>query len=109
MSIPAPTEHDKPFKIKEVLTIYEAAMVYAGRHPYPHFFCIKDGSIEEHLKYLNLGISASLLRKRARAQRSWDIYCELVKRIEQGKIQPLKFAYDKGNRIDPRRPNIRLS
>jgi hypothetical protein len=109
LAIPAPTEQDEPFKIGDVLTIYEAAMVYAGRHPYPYFFDVKDRSIEAHLEFLKLGLAQSPPRKRVRAERSWDIYCELIRRIEQGGIQPVKLAYDRLGRIDPRRTQIRTS
>jgi hypothetical protein len=108
-AIPAPTAKDEPFKIGDVLTVYEAAMVYAGRHPYPYFFDVKGRGIKEHLEFLRLGLAQSSPRKRVRAQRSWDIYCGLMRRIEQGKIQPVKFAYDRLGRIDPRRTQIRTS
>ena len=109
VAIPAPTENDRSFKISDVLTIYEAAMVYAGRHPYPHFFYIKDGSIEEHREFLKLGVPQLPPKKRARAWRSWDIYCEILKRIEERRIQPVKAAYDSQGRIDLRRTFIRTS
>jgi hypothetical protein len=107
--IPAPTESDKPFNVDDSLTIYEAAMVYAGRHPYPYFFSIKDGSVEEHVEFLRLGVSQNLSRKRLRARRSWDIYCEITKRIEEGVIEPLIRAYDQNGRLDPRRTRIRTA
>ena len=109
LAIPAPTEQDEPFKIGDVLTIYEAAMVYAGRHPYPYFFDVKGRGIKEHLELLRLGLAQSSPRKRVRAQRSWDIYCELIKRIEQTRIQPVKLAYDRLRSIDLRRTQIRTS
>jgi hypothetical protein len=107
MCIPAPTVDDKPFKISDVHTIYEAAMIYAGRHPYPHFFAVKDSDIKEHLEFLKLGVSEASPSKRPRARRSWDIHCELVKRIEQGRIQRVKLAYDQQGKIDPCRTQIR--
>ena len=67
-SIPAPTADEQPFKIGEILTLYEAAMVYAGRYPYPRFFALKNGSVKDHIDYLKLGI-AQPPRKRARAKR----------------------------------------
>ena len=115
MDIPAPTEKDAPFKIGDTLTIYEAAMVYAGRHPYPHFFAVKNSSIEHHVQILRLGLSVySRLaqadrRVRAQAQRSWDIYCELLRRIERGRIEPLKTAYASPGKIDLRRTLIKTS
>jgi hypothetical protein len=108
-AIPAPTEKEEPFRIGDVLTIYEAAMVYSGRHPYPYFFDVKGRGIKEHLEFLRLGLVQSSPRKRMRAQRSWDIYCELIRRIEQSRIQPVKLASDPLGGIDPCRTRIRTS
>ena len=47
-AIPAPAPQDIPFTIRDRLTVYEAAMVYAGRHPYPYFFSVKGGSIRDY-------------------------------------------------------------
>jgi hypothetical protein len=109
VAIPGPTEKDEHFIVGDALTIYEAAMVYAGRHPYPYFFRIKGGSIEDHLEFLRLGVAQHSPRKRVRAQRSWDIYREIMIRIEQGKIRHLKTAYDAEGRTDPCRTQIRTS
>jgi len=109
MDLPASTGNDTPFKIGDTLTIYEAAMVYASRHPYPYFFAVKNGSIEDHLEYLKLGVSDKPSRKRARAQKSWDIYCEIIKRVEQGIIKPVKVSYDQTRKIDPSRTLIQTS
>jgi hypothetical protein len=109
IAIPAPTERDEPFKIGDALSIYEAAMVYAGRHPYPYFFDVKGRGIEEHLEFLRLGLAQSSSRKRVRAQRSWDICSELIIRIERGQIRPTKTAYDARGKIDMSRTQIRTS
>jgi hypothetical protein len=109
VAIPDQTGKSEPFTIGDVLTIYEAAMVYAGRHPYPYFFDVKGRGIKEHLEFLRLGLAQSSPRKRVRAQRSWDIYCELIRRIEQSRIQPVKLAYDRLGSIDLRRTQIRTS
>jgi hypothetical protein len=108
-SIPAPTPRDEPFLIRDILTVYEAAMVYAGRHPYPHFFSIKNGSIDDHLEYLKLGIERGPPKKRARARRSWDAFCEIMTRIAREKIEPVKLAYDTAGNIDPCRTFIKKS
>jgi hypothetical protein len=84
-------------------------MVYAGRHPYPHFFAVKNSSIEDHLEFLKLGVSDKPSRKRMRAQKSWDIYCEPVKRVEQRTIKPAKLSFDQSGIIDPRRTHIQTS
>ena len=110
LAIPAPTEKDEPFKIGDVLTIYEAAMVYAGRHPYPYFFDVKGRGIKEHLEFLRLGLAQSSPRKRVCAQLSWDICREIIIRIERGQIRPIKTAcYDARGEIDICRTQIRTS
>jgi hypothetical protein len=109
LAIPAPTEKDEPFKIIDVLTVYEAAMVYAGRHPYPYFFDVKGRGIKEHLEFLRLGLAQSSPRKRVRAQRSWDICREIIIRIERGQIRPIKTAYDARGDVDISRTQIRTS
>jgi hypothetical protein len=128
MHVPAPKD-DTPFKIGDTLTIYEAAMIYADRHPYPHFFVVnKNSSIEDLLEVLKLGLSNKLPSKRvytgtdrrvraradrrvrARVQKSWDIYCELMKRVKHETIIPINgVSYDRVGKIDPRRTRIRTS
>jgi hypothetical protein len=99
--IPAPTVEDKPFQVGDELTVYEAAMVYAGRHPYPQMFGPFNGkNRRKHcLTVLKLGLSERL-RRRERAQRSWNIFCELGERIRQGKIKPISTDYDLPREID---------
>jgi hypothetical protein len=94
-SIPAPTAEDKRFRVKDELTVYEAALVYAARHPYPKFFGLKDGrksKREQMLTYLNL--------KRPWAQLARDIFYQLGERIRRGRIKPIRPAYDPGGKID---------
>jgi hypothetical protein len=69
----------------------------------------RDGSIHDHLEYLKLGIGQRSPQKRARARRSWDIYCEIIKRIADEGIRPVKAAYDPQGKIDPRRTLIETS
>jgi len=109
-SIPAPTPEDKPFPVGGELTVYEASMVYAGRHPYPKMFGPYDESRKrEHcLTLLKLGL-AERLRRRQRVQRSWDVFRQLKEKIKQGQIQPIKPAYDLNGEIDPIRSVIRTS
>jgi hypothetical protein len=110
VKIPAPTDEDKPFTVGEELTVYEAAMVYAGRHPYPKMFGPYDGSSRrEHcLTLLKLGLKEGL-RRRQRAQRSWDVFRRLQEKIKRGQIQPRKSAYDLDGEIDPFRTVIKTS
>jgi hypothetical protein len=107
--IPAPPNADeKSFDIGDKLTVFDAAMVYAGRHPHPRF--LKDGSIDDHLEFLLAGIPKQpRSRNRLRARRSWDIYCELVERIKRGLIRPIKPAYDLAGQVDPIRTVIQTS
>jgi hypothetical protein len=106
--IPAPrNSNEKPFEVVKNLTVFEAAMIYACRHPLPRF--LKDGNIEEHLGFLRAGVRDSELytTDRASAQLSWDIYCELMKRIASGKVNPLSSAYFEDGKINPVRTLIR--
>jgi hypothetical protein len=103
--IPAPTADDKPFAIRKQLTVYEAAMIYAGRHPYPRFFCVLGGSVRDHEDFLRLGLSEAS-GKRPRAQRSWDVYCQLKDRINAGVIKPIRPAYDLSGKLDFTRTSI---
>jgi hypothetical protein len=107
--IPAPPNSDEePFKIGDEITVFDAAMIYAGRHPHPRF--LKDGSLEDHWEFLRAGIPQREPRSAVRrdAQLSWDIYCELVRRLERGQINAVRTAYS-GNEIDPVRTIIRTS
>jgi hypothetical protein len=105
-SIPAPSDEDTPFPIEDTLTVYEAAMVYAGRHPYPRMFGPYDDSnkIERCRTLLKVGLPAS-----QHAQLSWDIFLELEKRIEQGTIEPHNPIHDRAERIDPFRTEISIT
>ena len=108
--IPGPLNSDeKPFEVGNTLTIFEAAMVYAGRHPHSVF--LRDGSVEDHLTFLRAGIRERepRSRDRIRARRSWDIYCELMKRVRQGDITAVKRAYSKDGEIDPIQTVIRTA
>jgi hypothetical protein len=106
--VPAPRDsNEKPFAIGDGLSVFEAAMIYAGRHPALAF--LQGGSIGDYLDFLRAGIGGQDARKRARAQRSWDIYCTLVGRIASGEIRPLKPAYDARGNLDPCRTIIHIS
>jgi hypothetical protein len=49
VAIPAPTDDDDEFIIGDVLTIYEAAMVSACRHPYPFFSMLRAAALKSIL------------------------------------------------------------
>jgi hypothetical protein len=109
VAIPAPTDEDEPFQVGDSLTVYEAAMVYAGRYPYPQMFGPYDdeGSKRAHcLTLLKLGLAG---RRRQRVRRSWDVFCQIKGEIERGQIKPIKSAHDLDGKIDPFRTVIRTS
>jgi hypothetical protein len=92
----------RPFRIGSRISVYVGAMIYAGRHPAGRF--LKDGSVEDHLDFLKAGMS-----KGGKARLSWDIYCEIIRRIERGEIKPLQVRYLPSGEIDPVRTVIRTS
>jgi hypothetical protein len=108
MNAPAANRPPTP---EDEFTIYEAAMFYAGRRPYPEDFGLKDrrNSKREHmLTYLKVGVSETPW-KSPRAQRSWDIFCQLIERIERGRIKPIRPAYDLAGKVDPYRTVIQFA
>jgi hypothetical protein len=106
VSIPPPMFCEKPFEFGDTLTVFEASMVYAGRHPHGQF--LKGANVNDHLKFLRAGIPEQpRSRVRARARRSWDIYCALIDRIKDGIIVPARISYQQSGEIDPIRTLIR--
>jgi len=117
-AIPARYDGDKPFKIGETLTLYEAAMALADRHPYERFFEVDKENVEDLIGMLQLGLSQSTSRisgkpqrsraqARQRVQATWDIYCTLRDKIERGKIQPVRKSYDQAGNLHPGRTIIK--
>jgi hypothetical protein len=115
--IPAPLDAGKDFHVGPELTVFEAAMIYAGRHPHGGF--LRDGTVADHLRFLHAGASelpkgtrtrtgSEKVRSGERPRQSWDIYCELMKRIEVGTIIPVRCAYQRSGELDPVRTRIRL-
>src|SRR5262249_6624382 len=104
---PPPQSDEQPFEIGDTLTVYEAAMVYTSRHPHTQF--LKGSDLEDHLTFLRAGIreSGRPSRIRARQRQSWDIFCELMKRIDEGHLRTVARAYTKSGQIDPTRTVIR--
>src|SRR5262249_23606867 len=107
--VPAPSNsEEEPFEIKEEINVFDGAMIYSGRHPCPRF--LRDGTLEDHLQFLKAGIPRlARSRARARARQSWNILCEIIERIEQGKIFPIRRAFDDRGQLDPVRTRIRTS
>jgi hypothetical protein len=120
VTIPSPiSDAGPPFTIGETLTVYQAAMVYADRHPHEAFLAgpmTPQEAIKEHEIFLGRNRSGSDLwrgepREQESARRralSWDIYQELLRAIEAREIAPVKAAYC-GERIDPTRTMIATS
>jgi hypothetical protein len=106
--IPAPLDAGAPFQVGHELTVYQAAMIYTGRHPHEGF--LRDGTVDDHLKFLSAGIpDQPKSRERIRAQRSWDVYCELMKKIEAGTIIPVRAHYQRSGQLNPVLTVIRLA
>ena len=98
--IPATLWSGGPFKIGETLTIYQAAMVYSGRHPGGQFV---DGtrdypraSLDDYELFLGRG-SLDGPHKLA-----WDVYCELRKRVDSNRLVPISAGYRSDGERDPR-------
>jgi hypothetical protein len=89
-----------PFRVGDTLTIYQAAMVYSGRHPGGRFVEGAGGydraSIDQHELFLGRGA------REGPQKLAWDVYCELLRRVVAGEIKPIKAAYTPAGAIDPR-------
>jgi hypothetical protein len=92
----------RPFRIGSRISVYAGAMIYAGRHPASRF--LRGGTVEDYIDFLRAGMS-----KGGKARLSWDIYCEIIRRIELGEIKPLQGCYLPSGEIDPVRTVIRTS
>jgi len=61
------------------------------RHPYNRF--LSDGDVDDYVDFLRAGIPEQpRSRHRARARRSWDVFCELINRIERGRVLPARIT-----------------
>jgi hypothetical protein len=97
---PPPNTNEQPFEIGSTLTVFEAAMIYAGRHPHVRF--LKDGEVVDYIDFLRARLPSQPQSKRApRARRSWDILCVLIDRITKGSLFPARSAYLPTREIDP--------
>jgi hypothetical protein len=110
--IPAPpNSEEQPFRIGDHISVFDAAMICAGRHPFPRF--LRDGNTDERLEFLKAGISdipcSPCSREGARAQRSWDILLTLIRRIEYGVIKPIARIHLLSGEIDPVQTIIRTA
>jgi hypothetical protein len=107
--VPGSEDAGPDFEIRDELTIYEGAMVCAGRHPAGQF--LKDGTLDDRLAFLKAGLSQGPLRPgRPEAQLAWDVFCEVNRRVERGEIRPAKPPhYLPSGRIDPVHTLIRAA
>jgi hypothetical protein len=87
-----PVDAGARFVVGPPLTICEAAMLYAGRHPHGQF--LRDGSVRDHEEFIRTN------------QTSWDVYCDLMRRAERGSLPLEKRVYLRDGRLDPRRSRI---
>jgi hypothetical protein len=105
--VPASFE-EKPFEIKDEISIFNGAMIYSGRHPAPRF--LKDGSLSDRLNFLRAGVlDSAKAGVRAEARLSWDVLHEIINRIERNEIIPTRCAFDAHGKLDPVRTRIRTS
>jgi hypothetical protein len=105
---PPPNSNEKPFEIKDEISVFDGAMVYSGRHPHPQF--LKDGSVRDHLEFLGASVpQIPRSKKRVRARQSWDILHEIILRIERNQIRPVRRAFDERGQLDPIRTIIPTS
>ena len=87
--------------IGDTLTIFEAAMVYADRHPNGAY--LRDGDVDHYEQFMG----KPRLESDPNAQLSWVIYRLLLREIDAGQIALLKTSYlNGGERIDPRHSRI---
>jgi hypothetical protein len=106
------------FEVGDTLTVYEAAMVYAGRHPGGAFLSGETKSRTQNYGPASREEYESFMRQRTlrfddearpRQGLAWDIYIELQKRIGTGELNPVQSAYEKDGRLDPLRTTIRTA
>jgi hypothetical protein len=83
--------------IGDELTLYEAAMLYANRHPYPEEFGPYDDTHrrERCLTLLNVGAKQGS----PHARLSCVIFRELQERTRRGEIKPIRIAYDETDTV----------
>src|SRR5262249_44166722 len=87
----------EPFEIKDDLTVYEAAMVVAGRHP--NLRSVRGPNKGFYLEFLTAG-AKSKSRQGARARRSVNVFYALRDAIKRDEIKPTKSVYLPNGDID---------
>jgi len=106
-----PVPKDKPFEISTKPTVYEAAMVYSGRHPYPKMFGLSE-DVRPHDDDQMQQRCLTLLKTglyNPHAQLSWDIFQTLAKMIERGEIDPINRVHDRDGQVNLFRTTITWS
>jgi hypothetical protein len=87
-----------PFTFGDRLTIYEAAMVYSGRHPGSPFLDSEKygrASLRDYEKFLGKG-SGDPMRALG-----WYVFGELRRRVAEGAIKPVSPAYMDSGEFNP--------
>jgi hypothetical protein len=113
-TIPEARYSGAPFEVGETLTVYEAAMVYSGRHPGGVFLSGNAKNPEANYGRADLEDYEVFLGRNAKdddapRKLAWNIYRELLRRIETGKIKPVSRAYRRNGALDPRDTVIRTA
>ncbi|HKF61233.1 MAG TPA: hypothetical protein VKB42_07735, partial [Dongiaceae bacterium] len=88
-------EAGEPFAVGPPLTICEAAMVYALRHPHGRF--LSDGSVGDHEDFIRANDPDA-----ERRHNSWNAYCDLKQRAKGGSLPLEKPVYLRDGALDPR-------
>jgi hypothetical protein len=97
--IPGGGDAGDPFIVGDELTIFEAAMVYCGRHPCGRF--IEGASLRVHESF----VGRSVLPQRNFDERphktSWAVWRDLCERVDRGEIEPVRKYYSSDGKLDP--------
>jgi hypothetical protein len=94
-----PPLDEEPFAVGPPLTICEAAMVYALRHPHGRF--LSDSSVEDHEDFIRANDPDP-----DRRHNSWNAYCDLIQRAKGGSLPLEKRVYRRDGTLDPRHTRI---
>lgn len=98
VEIPGGADTGGPFIVGETLTIYEAAMVYSGRHPGGRFLNSEKygrASLRDHERFLGKG-SCDPTRGLG-----WYVFGELRRRVAEDSIKPVCPAYMESGEFNP--------
>src|SRR5262249_53364257 len=77
------------FEIKDTLTLYEAARIASGRHPYPR--ALRGAGMDLYWSFLTAGIKSEGWQH-VRPQRSVDMLHAAMNAIKQDTIKPTRLV-----------------